>query len=125
MTEYITVADVDALLPAGWEGDGDKTRAVLEANAWLSARGVMASDPVEDDIKQAGAYLAQDAAAGNLYGDRDPALKSKRVKADTVESEKQYQDGAAASSGTLRLVNDLLRPYLSGGGGSTFAVWRA
>jgi len=125
MTEYITVADVDALLPAGWEGDGDKTRAVLEANAWLSARGVMASDPVEDDIKQAGAYLAQDAATGKLYGDRDPALKRKLVDAKGVKSEKEYQDGAVTSSGTLRLVNDLLRPYLTGGGGSTFAVRRA
>ncbi|KJZ13505.1 hypothetical protein TW86_11350 [Halomonas sp. S2151] len=125
MTEYITVADVDALLPAGWEGDGDKTRAVLEANAWLSARGVMTSDPVEDDIKQAGAYLAQDAATGNLYGDRDPALKRKMVEAKGVKTEKEYQDGAVISSGTLRLVNDLLQPYLTGAGGSTFAVWRA
>ncbi|USZ48130.1 DnaT-like ssDNA-binding protein [Halomonas sp. DN3] len=125
MTEYITVADVDALLPAGWEGDGDKTRAVLEANAWLSARGVMASDPVEDDIKQAGAYLAQDAAAGNLYGDRAPSLKREMVDADGVKVEEEYQDGASASSGTLRLVNDLLRPYLTAGGGSTFAVRRA
>ncbi len=31
MTEYITTADVEAILGAGWEGDGDADRAVLEA----------------------------------------------------------------------------------------------
>lgn len=125
MAEYITVSDVDTLLGAGWEGTGDKDRAVLEANAWMTARGVIASDPVEDDILQAGAYLAESAAAGTLYGDRTPSVKRKRVKADTVESETEYQDGATRSVGIMRLVLDLLRPYLPAGGGSTFAVRRA
>lgn len=125
MTEYITKSDVDDLLGADWEGSGDATRAVLEANVWMTARGVIASDPVEEDIKQAGAYLAQAAAEGSLYNDRAPALKRKRVKGDTVESEREYQDGATGSSGIMRLVLDLLRPYLSAGGGSTFAVRRA
>lgn len=125
MTEYITVTDVDDLLPIGWEGTGDKTRAVLEANTWLTSRGVMASEPVEYAIRQAGAYLAQDAAAGTLYSDREAAIKGKRVKAGSVESEKTYQDDATASSGTMRLVTDLLRPYLPAGGGSNFVVARA
>lgn len=125
MTEYITASDVEAILGAGWEGTGDATRAVLEANAWMSARGVIASDPVEDDIKQAGAYLAESAAQGSLYADRKGAIKRKRVKADTVESETEYQDGASSSAGVMRLVIDLLRPYLPAGGGSTFTVARA
>jgi len=125
MTDYITVSDVDDTLPAGWEGAGDKDRAVLEANTWMTARGVIAGDPVEYPIQQAGAYLAKDAAGGTLYGDRVPALKRKKVKAGSVESENEWMDGASVSSGTLRLVNDLLRPFLPAGGGSTFRVRRA
>ncbi len=125
MAEYITASDVETLLGAGWEGTGDADRAVLEANAWLTSRGVIASDPVEDDIKQAGAYLAERAAQGELYGDRTPSLKREMVDADGVRVEEEYQDGATASTGIMRLVLDLLRPYLPAGGGSTFAVRRA
>ena len=124
MTDYITVADVDDLLPIGWEAAGDKTRAVLEANTWLTSRGVMASEPVEYAVRQAGAYLAERAASGSLYADNDPALKRKRVKAGSVESENEYQDGSTPSSGAMRLVIDLLRPFLPAGGGSNFAVTR-
>ncbi|RUR26840.1 hypothetical protein ELY33_17175 [Vreelandella andesensis] len=125
MTEYVTTADVEGVLGTDWEGAGDAARAILEANTWLTSRRVNASDPVEADIITAGAYLAQMAAEGALYADRTPALKRKRVKADTVESELEYQDNATASNGRLRLVLDLLRPYLPAGGGSTFDVRRA
>jgi len=125
MTEYVTAADVESVLGTGWEGSGDADRALLEANAWLTSRGVQASDPVEQDIITAGAYLAEMAAQGALYADTIPALKREFVKAEGVEVEEEYQDGATASVGTLRLVNDLLRPYLPAGGGSTFAVRRA
>lgn len=124
MHQYITVSDVDDMLPAGWEGDGDKERAVLEANVWLEARGVETTEPTPDAVKQAGAYLAKDAADGALYGDTEPALKRKKVVADTVESEKEFMDGATAQSGTLILVYDLLRPFLPVGGGANFDVRR-
>ncbi len=126
MNEYITEQNVTDNLGAGWEGTGDATRAVLESNAWMTARGVF-FDPDESvpaDVITAGSYLAQMAAQGSLYNDRAPDLKRKRVKADTVESEQEYQDGASASNGTLRLVLDLLRPHLPTGGGSVFNVSR-
>ncbi len=126
MTTYITTADVDTTLGAGWEGTGDKDRAVLEANAWMTARGVVAGDPVEDDIVMAGSLLAQEAANGRLYADSEGALKRKRVKADTVESEKEYQDGSRATSGALSLIYDLLGPFIpAGSSGNQFAVRRA
>ncbi len=125
MATYIEKADVDTILGAGWEGTGDATRAVLEANAWLTSRGVIASDPVEDDIKQAGAYLAERAAAGNLYADTAGNVKRKSVSAGSVSTETEYMDGSTSSAGIMRLVLDLLRPYLPAGGGSTFTVSRA
>lgn len=123
MNEYITKADVDTLLGAGWEGTGDATQAVLEANIWLTAKGMPVNDPVDDAIQRAGAYLAREAANDRLYTDATGSVKRKRVKADSVESEKEYTSGDNRRSGALRLVYDLLRPWL--GSGSTFEVRRA
>lgn len=47
MTDYITKSDVDTLLGAGWEGAGDAGLAVLQANTWLTAKGVALNDPVD------------------------------------------------------------------------------
>ncbi len=124
MSVYITVSDVDDLLGADWAAAEEKDGAVLQTNAWLTSRGVIASDPVEDDIKQAGAYLAERAAAGNLYADTTGNVKRKAVSAGSVSTETEYMDGSTSSAGTMRLVLDLLRPYLPAGGGSTFTVTR-
>ncbi|WP_299231708.1 DnaT-like ssDNA-binding protein [uncultured Halomonas sp.] len=127
MATYITAADVEGVLGAGWEGSGDKDRAVLEANTWLAAKGITASDPVESEIINAGSLIAQLAAQGKLYADSSTggSVIRKRVKADTVESETQYSAGTTSVPGQLRLATDMLRPFMSGGTGSTFAVRRA
>lgn len=124
-TEYITKADVDATLGPGWEGSGDADRAVYEANVWMSRRGVVASDPVEDDIIYAGSLLAKMAANGELYADVAQRVKRDYAKADTVEVETEYMDGSAPIDGELTFINDLLAPYIPGGGGaSNFMVHR-
>lgn len=122
MTDYITVAIVDDLLGSGWQGDGDATQAVLEANVWLSSRN-LPNDPVPNAVERAGALLAREAANERLYADRQPNLKRKLVDADGVRSEREYMDGSTSSNGTMRLILDLLRPWLSSG--STFDVRRA
>lgn len=53
MTIYITVEQVDALLGPAWAPDGQKARAVLMANTWLTNLGLPAFDPVPDDVVQA------------------------------------------------------------------------
>ncbi len=122
MTDYITVAIVDDLLGANWQGDGDAMQAVLEANVWLSARN-LPYDPTPDAVERAGALLAREAAKGELYADSEGAIKRERVKASSVESETEYVGGSNPQSGTMRLVLDMLRPWLSSG--STFEVRRA
>jgi hypothetical protein len=125
MNIYITVADVTDILGVSWFGDGDADLAVLQANAWLSAKGVATNDPVDADVVLAGAYLAKEASINCLYADSEPTVKRKRVKADSVESETEYMDGYTARTGQLRFVHDLLRPFLPAGGGSNFDVRRA
>ena len=45
-------------------------------------------------------------------------MKSERVKADTVEVDTTYQDGAKAVLGDLKYVTDLLKPWLNPFGSS-------
>lgn len=122
MVEYITAQQVSDLLGSDWAGDADPTQAVLEANVWLSARN-LPHDPTPELVARAGALLAREAAHDRLYIDSTGSVRRKRVKADTVESETEYTTGDNRQSGAMRLIHDLLRPWL--GSGSTFAVRRA
>lgn len=112
---YVTQSDVDTILGAGWEGSGDPVLAVQQANDWLLARSIPLPDNTTqpDRIKRAGAYLAKMAAAGTLYADTRGDVKRKRVKAGSVESETEFQDGTKAVAGEQKYVEDLLRPWLS------------
>lgn len=96
MAEYVTIAQVDDKLGAAWAPDADKARFVAMANAYLSAQRIRLPDPIPDEIVTAGAELAGAAAEGQLYVQRTEGLMTqKRVKADTVESEKRYSEVTA------------------------------
>jgi hypothetical protein len=89
MTDFITVADVTAQLGPNWAGTGDPVLAVTMANAWLTAEILRAvPDPVPAAIKTAGAYIAKEAAAGNLY---------KATKKEVVSSTVSAQSGTSVS----------------------------
>ena len=124
MNTYITTADVEAIKGVDWYGTGSPDDAVMQANVWLQAYGVPVEDPTSDAVLQAGAVLAVEAANGRLYADSAGQVKRKAVKADTVESETEYQDGSAATSGALSLVYALLRPYAKSGGAAQIPVRR-
>lgn len=109
----ITQSDVDTILGAGWEGDGDPALSVQQANDWLTARSIPESD--DERITRAGAYLARMAAQGALYADSDGIVSRSRVKADTVEVEEEYRTGSQAIVGDMAYVRDLLKPWLVSG----------
>lgn len=115
MTDYITVSQVDELLGAGWEGTGDKDRAVLMANAWLSAKPLPEFDEVPAAVVQAGAEVAREAAAGKLYAATEVGVLSKSVEADGVSSSKTYAAGARAVTAGEAFAMALLAQYLSYG----------
>ncbi len=108
---YITVEQVDSLLGSEWADPAAKPLAVQQANDWLTAKGVPV-DVDDDRITRAGAYLAKMAAADTLYADTRGDVKRKRVKADAVEVDTEYADGARAVAGDMRYIEDLLRPWL-------------
>ncbi|MBY6029982.1 hypothetical protein KUV41_11500 [Halomonas sp. DP8Y7-1] len=96
MTQYVTVEDVDGKLGPDWAPDAEKARFVAMTNAYLSSQRIQLPTPVPDEIIMAGAELSAAAADGQLYAQRtEGVMTQKRVKADTVESEKRYSDVTA------------------------------
>ncbi|UMY59807.1 hypothetical protein [Pseudomonas sp. LS.1a] len=116
MTIYITVEQVDALLGPTWAPDDQKARAVLMANTWLTNLGLPEFDPVPDDVIQAGAEIAREAAAGNIYGSKETGVLSKSVNADGVSSSKTYSESSRTISAGESFALALLAHYLSSSG---------
>lgn len=115
MIIYITVEQVDALLGPTWAPDDQKARAVLMANTWLTNLGLPEFDPVPDDVIQAGAEIAREAAAGNIYGSKETGVLSKSVDADGVSSSKTYSATSKAISAGESFALALLARYLGTG----------
>ena len=110
--DYITVAQVDALLGAGWAGTGDPARAVLMANTWLSAKPLPSFDEVPAAVVQAGAEIAREAAAGKLYTANETGVLSKSVEAGGVSSSKTYSSSARTVTAGEVFALALLAPLL-------------
>ncbi|WP_345868085.1 hypothetical protein [Shewanella algae] len=123
MIEYITVADVDEKLGDGWADAGKKSRAVMIANVWLSNLNLPQKDadgksypddvPYPDEWIQAGAEVAKDAAAGNIYGATETGVTSKTVKADTVSSSRTYSTNSKKYTAGESLAMALLKPWIN------------
>lgn len=114
MTDFITVADVDASLGPGWAGTGDPVLAVIMANAWLTAKiKRVVPDPVPSEIKTAGAQVAKEAAAGKLYTASQKEVLSKTVSAQSGTSvSKTFAAGSREMSAGENFALELLVPWI-------------
>jgi hypothetical protein len=114
MTDFITVADVDAQLGPDWAGTGDAVLAVAMANAWLTAKILrVVPDPVPNEIKTAGAQVAKEAAVGNLYKATQKEVLSKTVSAQSGTSvSKTYAKGSTDLSAGENFALALLAPWI-------------
>lgn len=115
MTIYISVAQVDALLGSSWTTEDKKPRAVLMANTWLTNLGLPAFDPIPDDVIQAGAEVATEAAAGRIYGSKETGVTAKSVTADGVSSSKSFSESSRTVSAGESFALALLSHYLGSG----------
>ncbi|WP_110947391.1 hypothetical protein [Pseudomonas bohemica] len=118
MTDFITVADVNAQLGPDWAGTGDAVLAVAMANAWLTAKiNRTVADPTPDAIKLAGAQVAKEAAAGNLYKATQKEVLSKTVSAQSGTSvSKTYAEGSTDLSAGENFALALLAPWVKRSG---------
>ncbi|WP_109847061.1 hypothetical protein [Acinetobacter baumannii] len=102
------VAGFDALSAS------DKADYLQMSEAYLLARNVK---PYEDvatvpqALKTASYQIIKGIMKGELYQGQEQALKRKKVKADTVETEKEYQDGSVKLTATEQFILDLIKPY--------------
>ena len=111
--DYITTTDVDTLLGPDWAGAFDPARAVLMANAWLGQRirGEV-PEPVPQAIVQAGAEVAREAAAGQLYQAEGREVTSTTVSAGGgVSVSKDFAAGSAALTAGESLAVALIAPW--------------
>ena len=111
MIEYVTVNDVNNELDPGWEGDGDAGLAVLKANAYLNTLRFVSWETQPPEVTTAGAYLAKEAASGNLFVDTEGNIKREKVVAE-VEVETEFFEGSQPQSGQLQFIHALLSPWL-------------
>jgi len=115
MTEYITIAQVDALLGSDWTTEDKKARAVLMANTWLAERLTATFSEVPDAVVQAGAEIAQLAASGGLYGAQEREVVSTSVTAGQVQSSKTFREGSKALSAAESFALALIKPWSNKG----------
>jgi len=115
VTIYISVAQVDALLGANWTTEDKKPRAVLMANTWLTNLGLPEFDPIPDDVIQAGAEIAMEAAAGNIYGTKETGVTEKSVSAGSVSSSKSFSESSRTITAGESFALALLAHYLGSG----------
>ncbi|VXA55312.1 conserved hypothetical protein [Acinetobacter proteolyticus] len=95
---FITIADAETILGADFAPDGDKARLVLLANTWMKNEIGFVPDPVTNNLKLAACEIIKGILANEIYNGKEQELKRKKVKADTVELEKEYQDGSYSLS---------------------------
>lgn len=103
MAIYITVDDVNAILSPAWAPDDKKALAVAQANAYLTSLSLcgISMSAVPDEVKQAGALLAQVAGDGKLFEQQtEGALAAKTVKAGSVSTSKSYAAYDKSSRGS-------------------------
>ncbi|HFG6877088.1 TPA: hypothetical protein ACGIJ0_000169 [Acinetobacter baumannii] len=94
--------------------DGDKADYLEKSEAYLLARNVKPYEDatqVPEPLKTASYQIIKGIMKGDLYQGQEQALKRKKVKADTVETEKEYQDGSVKLSAIEQFILDLIKPY--------------
>lgn len=105
---FITVDDANSILGSDFAPDSDKARLVQLANVWMKKRIGFVPDPIDPLLKDAASEIIKGILAKVIYNGKDQQLKRKKVKADSVESEKEYQDGSEAISSFEQIAIDFI-----------------
>ncbi|EXC25168.1 hypothetical protein J552_4601, partial [Acinetobacter baumannii 951631] len=103
-----TVDDANSILGSDFAPDSDKARLVQLANVWMKKRIGFVPDPIDPLLKDASCEIIKGILAKEIYNGKDQQLKRKKVKADSVESEKEYQEGTEAISSFEQIAIDYI-----------------
>ncbi|WP_038342156.1 hypothetical protein [Acinetobacter sp. A47] len=105
---FITVETAEEKLGKSFAPDGDKARLVLLANTWMKKEIGFIPKEIDEVLQVAACEIIQGIMAKAIYNGKEQQLKRKRIKGDTVESEKEYQDGSVAISKFEQIAKDLI-----------------
>ncbi|MFW2055750.1 hypothetical protein [Acinetobacter haemolyticus] len=105
---FITVDDADEILGLEFAPAADKARLVLLANTWMKKRIGFLPEEIDQLLKIAACEIIKGIQAKVLYNGQEQQLKRKKVKADSVESEKEFQEGSVAVSSFEQIAIDLI-----------------
>ena len=95
---FITQQEAESILGTDFAPDSDKARLILLSNTWMKNQIGFVPDPIHENLKLASCEIIKGILAKVIYNGQDQVLKRKKVKADSVESEKEFQDGSVAVS---------------------------
>ncbi|MGR3977572.1 hypothetical protein FW754_07795 [Acinetobacter sp. 1207_04] len=95
---FITQQEAESILGVDFAPDSDKARLILLSNTWMKNQIGFVPDPIHENLKLASCEIIKGILAKVIYNGQDQVLKRKKVKADSVESEKEFQDGSVALS---------------------------
>ncbi len=105
---FITVDDANTILGSDFAPDSDKARLVQLANVWMKKRIGFVPDPIDSLLKDAACEIIKGILDKVIYNGKEQLLKRKKVKADSVESEKEYQEGTEAISSFEQIAIDYI-----------------
>lgn len=112
---YITEQEaLDNVTEFASQTASDKARLLAQSEAYLRARNVKEykdDADVPQPLKLACYEVIKGVLSNDLYQGQSQALKRERVKADTVETEEEFQDGSTSINATEQYINDLIAPY--------------
>lgn len=95
---FITQQEAESILGNNFAPDSDKARLILLSNTWMKNQIGFVPDLIHENLKLASSEIIKGILAKVIYNGHDQVLKRKKVKADSVESEKEFQDGSVAIS---------------------------
>lgn len=122
---FITVAEAESILGAGFAPDGDKARLIQLANVWMKNEVGAVPDPIDPLLKDAACEIIKGIIAKVIYAGIARQTTSESVKADTVQVTESFAEGSVEISEYEQIAKAYIDSLDLKPKGFTFGVYRA
>ena len=122
---FITVAEAESILGAGFAPDGDKARLIQLANVWMKNEVGAVPDPIDPLLKDAACEIIKGIIAKVIYAGIARQTMSESVKADTVQVTESFAEGSVEISEYEQIAKAYIDSLDLKPKGFTFGVYRA
>jgi len=122
---FITVAEAESILGAGFAPDGDKARLIQLANVWMKNEVGALPDPIDPLLKDAACEIIKGIIAKVIYAGIARQTTSESVKADTVQVTESFAEGSVEISEYEQIAKAYIDSLDLKPKGFTFGVYRA